>query len=295
MGNNITSGILVALLGIGICSCSGDIVEPEDTSGKMRMEFAFSHPESATRATDTAFENGDNVGLFVHRESQPLEIAGNVVNNECLTYDGKNWKASRQLYWDKGDYGVAAYYPYMEEISSVTDLPFEVATDQSGAASGNSLSPYEASDFLYSTKRLAASSTAVNMTFRHIMSKISVRLIKGEEYEGDLPEVAEVYIHNTVPSATIDLTAGVATKAPKGASKTIKARKAATNTYSAIVVPQRLENRVPLLEVVMNGVSFLYESKFLFKPGVHHLVNLVIDKNPEQIKIEIGGEIVNWN
>ena len=54
------------------------------------------------------------------------------------------------------------------------------------------------------------------------------------------------------------------------------------------MVPQRLENRVPLIEVVMNGVSFLYESKFLFKPGIHHIVNLVVDKNPEQVKIEIG-------
>ena len=45
----------------------------------------------------------------------------------------------------------------------------------------------------------------------------------------------------------------------------------------------------------MNGVSFLYESKFLFKPGMHHLVSLVIDKNPDQVKIEVGGEIAKWN
>ena len=56
-----------------------------------------------------------------------------------------------------------------------------------------------------------------------------------------------------------------------------------------------MENRMPLVEVVMNGVSFLYESKFLFKPGIHHIVNLVVDKNPEQVKIEIGGEITDWN
>ncbi|MDE7116053.1 MAG: fimbrillin family protein, partial [Muribaculaceae bacterium] len=78
-------------------------------------------------------------------------------------------------------------------------------------------------------------------------------------------------------------------------AETVIARKTGATSYSAILVPQRLENRIPLLEVEMNGVSFLYESKFLFKPGVHHLVNLVIDKNPEQVKIEIGGEIEGWN
>ena len=44
----------------------------------------------------------------------------------------------------------------------------------------------------------------------------------------------------------------------------------------------------------MKGVSYLFESKFLFKPGVDHLVNLVITDNPEQVKIEVGGEVENW-
>jgi len=44
----------------------------------------------------------------------------------------------------------------------------------------------------------------------------------------------------------------------------------------------------------MKGVSYLFESKFLFKSGVNHLVNLVIDDNPENVKIDIGGEIENW-
>lgn len=295
MRNNILSGIVVALVGAGICSCTSENVEPEVNPGKMRMEFSFSHPET-TRATETAFEEGDNVGLFVYSSDRPLEIAGNIVNDERLTYDGSKWSSSRPLYWDSGEYGIAAYYPYMEDISSISDLPFKVATDQTLADSGNGLSGYEASDFLYASKRgVSASSDPVNMTFRHIMSKISIRLVKGEDYEGELPATAEVFIHNTVPMATIDLSVGIATKEPRGGVETIKARKSGTATYAAIVVPQRLENRVPLVEVVMDGVSYLFESKFLFKPGVHHLVNLVIDKNPEQIKIEIGGEIVNWN
>ncbi len=127
------------------------------------------------------------------------------------------------------------------------------------------------------------------------MSKLSIRLIKGEDYEGEIPETATIYIHNTVTEASIDLMAGVATKALRGVRKSVTARQDSRTSYSAIIVPQRLENRVPLIEVVMNGVSFLYESKFLFKPGIHHIVNLVIDKNPEQIKIEIGGEITDWN
>ena len=60
-------------------------------------------------------------------------------------------------------------------------------------------------------------------------------------------------------------------------------------------MPQRIANYVPMAEVEINGVSYLYESRFLFKPGMNHFISLVISGNPDQIKIEIGGEVVNQN
>lgn len=280
----------------GLSSCSGESMEPNSdiTKGKVAMEFTFSHP-SQSRATETAFEDGDVVALYVSEADKALEVSGNTVNNEGLTFTGSAWKASRNLYWDAGDYNVYAYYPRIPEICSITDLPFEVKTDQR-QYSDSSMDGYETSDFLFaSAKGIAASANPINLQFSHIMSKISIRLVKGEDYEGDIPETATVYIYNTVTEASIDLMAGIATKALRGTRKTVIARQVNPTTYSAIIVPQRLENRVPLIEVVMNGVSFLYESKFLFKPGIHHIVNLVIDKNPDQVKIEVGGEITNWN
>jgi hypothetical protein len=65
--------------------------------------------------------------------------------------------------------------------------------------------------------------------------------------------------------------------------------------YTAIVVPQRLENKVPLIEVVTNGVSYLVEMKFVFRSSTQHVVNLILNDNPDNIRIEIGGEIVGWN
>lgn len=295
MRNNIISGAIVLLSAISLAACSEEgPAEVAPADGKIQMSFNFCMP--GTRATETAFETGDKVGLFVNSSESILEISGNTVNNELMTFDGAAWKPSQQLFWDKGTYDATAYYPYMEAIGSISDLPFSVAADQSVVASAESPSGYEASDFLYaSSKGLQASGNPVNMTFRHIMSKISIRLIKGEDFEGDMPENASVYLHNTVADATIDLSAGVATKLQRASGKTITACPAGKHTYTAIVVPQRIENRVPLIEVVMNGVSYLYESKFLFKPGVHHNVNLVVDKNPDQLKIEIGGEITGWN
>lgn len=294
MTRNIKTLLCIALMAGGITSCTDSNEEPID--GKTPMSFSFLHPsQSTSRATDTSFETGDKVGLFLSECGKELEIAANTLNNESLTFTGSAWKSDRNLFWDSGSYNAYAYYPRLDDIISVSDLPFSIATDQRATNDGG-MDGYQKSDFLFaSAKEIRASADPVNLQFRHIMSKLTVRLIKGEDFEGELPATATVYIHNTVTEATIDLSAGVATKNARKSGTTVIARQAGPAAYTAIIVPQRLENRVPLIEVVMNGVSFLYESKFLFKSGIHHIVNLVVDKNPEQVKIEIGGEITEWN
>lgn len=294
MKKHFISSIAFVMAILGLTACADDGEQQYKDARHTPMTFTVTHP-SKTRATATDFENGDRIGLYVAQADAPLEIGGNLVNNEALTRNGSSWTAARTLYWDDGIYNAYAYYPYMQNVSSTTDQPFNVSTDQSTAKTATALGGYEASDLLFATtKGIKASASPINLTFKHIMSKLKIRLVKGEDFEGDMPTDAQVYIHNTVSTATIDLQAGVATRYVKGTRHTIKARQENDFIYSAIVVPQRIDNRQPLVEVVMKGVSYLFESKFVFKPGVEHLVNLVITDNPDKVKIEIGGEVENW-
>lgn len=294
MKKHIISGIGFALALLALVACADDNEPQYKDARHTPMTFEVTHP-SQTRATATNFENGDRIGLYVAQADAPLEIGGNLVNNEALTYNGSSWTAAHTLYWDEGTYNAYAYYPYIQGVSSIDDQPFSVATDQSTAKTATALGGYEASDLLFATsKGIKASASPINLTFKHIMSKLKIRLVKGEDFEGEMPTTAQVYIHNTVPTATIDLQAGVATRYVKGTQQTITAHQDDDYVFSAILVPQRVENRQPLVEVVMKGVSYMYESKFVFKPGVEHLVNLIITNNPDNVKIEIGGEVENW-
>lgn len=294
MKKHIISGIGFALALLALVACADDNEPQYKDARHTPMTFEVTHP-SQTRATATDFENGDRIGLYVAQADAPLEIGGNLVNNEALTYNGSRWTAAHTLYWDEGTYNAYAYYPYIQGVSSIDDQPFSVATDQSTAKTATALGGYEASDLLFATsKGIKASASPINLTFKHIMSKLKIRLVKGEDFEGEMPTTAQVYIHNTVPTATIDLQAGVATRYVKGSQQTITAHQDDDYVFSAILVPQRVENRQPLVEVVMKGVSYMYESKFVFKPGVEHLVNLIITNNPDNVKIEIGGEVENW-
>lgn len=291
--------IYAACLGLALCLAGCGQEEMTETGEQPAdvMRFSLTHPDEGarTRVTETHFEKDDRIGLYVCTAEAPLEVGGNYVNNALLTFNGSAWHPERPIFWNNGSYDVYAYYPQVSPVTSVDDLPFSVSTDQQAAGNEQTPGGYEASDFLWaSAKKQTAGNEAVKLNFRHCMSKLTVRLVKGPDYDGDeLPE-AEVYVHNTVTEATVDLAVGIVTPAKFGKLHTVKAKAAGKDEYTAVLVPQRIANRVPLIEVVMKGVSYLVETNFRFKQGIHHTFTLIISKNPEQVKIEIGGELENW-
>lgn len=295
----MTCAAAIALLAAG-CSNDTPLSAPDEEENN-RMTFQVVHPatqqaSATTRVTDTGFEADDRIGLFLTEAGTPLELSGNYVNNALLAFDADNnrWKPTKEIYWNEGTYDVYSYYPYVETPTSVDDLPFSVALDQNVPATDSEPGAYEASDFLWAkTAGVSATDGEVSLQFGHRMSRLLVRLVKGEEYDGDLHE-AEVYVHNTVPTATIDLSVGLATRTLYGTPQSIRAKAIGNHRYAAILIPQRVADRVPLIEVVMKGVSYLSEERFVFKPCTQHNVTVVIAKNPSQVKIEIGGEIEGW-
>ena len=100
---------------------------------------------------------------------------------------------------------------------------------------------------------------------------------------------------NTVTTASIDLERGEIEKNPYGKEGTIKAHPNGVGSYSAIVVPQMLLNQVPLVEILVNDVSYIVSSKFIFESGVRHTMNVTLSSDPNKVVINIGGGITAWN
>lgn len=254
-------------------------------------------PGAAVKASDAGFETGDIIGIYITKYKDdtpsPLQIGGNWGSNLSLSNNGTGWTLDPKVYWEDGKFDIYGYYPKMT-VTSVDAQPFHIASDQTVTDGVEGISAYEASDLLWAGVKGVTQTGAVPISFHHKMCKVNVKLVKGEDYEGDLPQDVAVYIHSTVIEAYIDLSSGDVVIDNHRPSTSIRARKSALDQFEAIVVPQRLSNRVPLVEVVCGQVSYLFESTVIFKSGTQHNITITLSDNPEKVAIDIGGQIENW-
>lgn len=264
--------------------------------GVMRIEAL--HP-SATRATETAFENGDVIGVYATNYNgevaSPLQISGNWINNEALIFNGSSWEGRRTLYWsEQGAMDVYGYYPYMTP-TSIDKHRWSVQLDQSTPATENALSGYEASDFLWAkAEGVSQADGNVRLQFKHMCSKLVIKLVKGEQFTDVIPEDTEVYLYSTVPSATIDFTKGIVSRDVYGTKQKIKARRMSEDTFEVIIVPQSVLEYSPFVEVVIGSIAYMTEEIITYHAGVQYTVSITLDKSPDQIQVELGGIVEDW-
>ena len=291
--NNIFRILIVATLLMVGCENSENIPLVED--GVMQIEIL--HP-SATRATETSFENGDKIGLYATEYNgdvaSPLQISGNWANNVATTYNGTTWIPAKKIFWSENKMDVYGYYPYMTP-TSIDEHLWSVQLDQSTPETEDALSGYEASDFLWG-KAIGVSQTDgdVQLEFKHLCTKMVVKLVKGETFEGDFPDDTSLYLHSTVPTATIDFEKGIVSKYIYGEVSPIKAHRVSVDTFEVILIPQSIHSRLPFVEVEMNGISYMTYDLFSYRPGVQYSVAITLNSSPEQIEVEIGGGIGEW-
>ena len=285
---NMKKFIIITAILAALISCQKEA--PAGIQSNNQIVFELGLP--TTKATAENFEAGDKVSVwaveYISEDSPELQIGGNFLNNEILTYDGSHWAGKTSLYWSDKPCDFYAVYPYINP-TSVESYIFEIAVDQNFAGDENTLGGYEASDLLFAkTEGVKREDGKVSLKFKHMMSKCVVNVVKGPKFEGELPEDIAVHIYNTVTTADLNLANGSIEKYALGNRNTITMKKVAAEKFEAIVIPQNIERRTPLIEISMGGIAYLLEYSLSFKPGYQHTINLTVNTSPDQEKFEIS-------
>ena len=112
--------------------------------------------------------------------------------------------------------------------------------------------------------------------------------MKGEKFEGEIPDDVVAHIYNTNVEYTFNFNTGSVDKNPFGAKRTITMNKLGNERFEAVIVPQNIEKKTPLIELTMGGIAYLLDYSLSFRAGYCHTINLILNTSPDQEKIEIS-------
>lgn len=253
-----TKEILLSACAMLAVSCSqeaDDLLTNQSTEPTSRaVTFSASFGEGTTRATETAFEAGDQIGVWAVQANGSLKSSGNYADNVPYRYSGGSFTAAGTgISLPNSGNGLAYYavYPYSASFANTGNLSFTVKTNQ------NSHADYTASDLCIGSAD-ATASQAVNLTFDHVMSRVMVRLT-GSALAN---KRVSVKLKNVLHTMTLNMQTGKFSTANSGATD-IQMLEESKNVFVAVVAPQIIPANMALLEITVNGesdyASFDYE------------------------------------
>ncbi len=235
---------------------------------------------AVTKVTDTAFEKGDAVGLYVVNQPAELAASGNHADNVKFTFDGDKWVAEKELYWydDKTPADFYAYYPYMGNVD-IGSYSFSVQKDQSTEAG------YKASELLFGkTLGVAPTPEPVLISTRHLMSCLLVELKTGTGWTDSDISGATVTLLGLKTAAKVDLkNIGIT---PDGEAAEITPLNLGAGVFKALVVPQSVTDQ-DLVKVKVGESECVFKTSVNLLSGNQHKCTKVVNRTSEGINIGI--------
>ena len=260
--------IFLAACILAFAACNNQNSTPETPGGASGKSPVLRIEPVMTRATDTAFENGDAIGLTVSRAS------GDYAVNQKLSFNGLEFTSSLLWYPEGTDPAtLKAYYPYAETVP----VSFSVATDQSDGLSS--------SDFIAAVKEgVLPTANAVTMPFKHKLTCLTIAITNNAGYTLDA-----VTLKGIIPTAAID-EAFEATVDAGAEAADIKACRTGDDSFAVIVPPQTVAMTASVTAAGKEMSQRLQEATLA--PGKRYSINIIV--NQENIQIVLGGEIEDW-
>lgn len=276
---NILAIAMVALMSVVACKkVEHDTQKPApEVPEVLKMNFTASLYEF-TKATDTAFENGDVIGVNVFNPECYLYNAKYTYNNGALTAAVANeWYEDTEL-----EATITAVYPCTETTEGYAeDQSFMVNADQSAKAG------YAASDLMLAVTKSKPTADAVKLPFKHALSKIVVTV---DNKLGE--EISQLWFTDVLGSVTYKTADPFATLAATGSAGTVKAYKSGNNTWQLIVAPQTASPKLALTTASGKQFTFVLSENVTFTSG--KVSTATVEVSTETIYTSFTPEIEDW-
>lgn len=231
-----------------------------------------------TKATDTAFENGDEIGV-------------NIFNPECYLYNAKYTYTDGQLvaavanewYEDTElEATITAVYPCSNTLEGfAATQSFTVNADQS-AKTG-----YGMSDLMLAVTTSKPTADAVNLPFKHALSKIVITV---DNQLGE--DISDVWFTDVLGSVSYETADPLETLQATGSAGTVKAYKSTDNTWQLIVAPQTASPKLALTTTSGKQYTFVLSEDVTFSSGKVSTASVAV--STESIYTAFTPEISDW-
>ena len=265
--------VLVLAAALALASCAKQESVRMAQPGEVR--FTTNIQTYTVKATDTAFENNDQVGIFAGAPIGKNNVQAVVTGTSLIPVTPIKWVDG-----NNSSVEFVAYYPYAEG-ASLTDYAFAVEANQVNLAN------YKKSDLMLAKTSSAPKESAVELAFSHALSKVVITLTN------NVPEttVSRVEFEGVAMSAKVNLSTGAISEL--GAAGTIIAN-AADAAYQLILLPQSASPKVNVY--LSNNLKYVYElaSAFTFKAGKKASAALVVDPQQEAGAVQFSFTVADW-
>ncbi len=268
--------LTVMMLATIFASCQKNEETPKVISKYINVEANIG---SLTRATDTAFEDGDQISVYAWAgtDFDTSLAAPLIVNNSINTLAGATWSAAPQMLWKDmvTKHYFAATYPTLQ-IDNFTAQEFTLAGDQS------------ANDLLFAlsnTGLVGNDGASVPLTFEHSQSKINVNLTFRDQFVSPVVDKVTLLAKNT---SMVDFTTQTTiVKADAIAAECVIPATTANVNFESVVVPQTINK----ITITIAGKDYIYNNTtgIALVQGKQQTLNLTVGRDV----ILVGNVIIN--
>lgn len=288
----------IAIIAIALWSaaaCSKE--EPAAPTGAREIRIAAeigqtenpsAKAQCLTRASETAFEKDDEIGL---RVEYPSEVGH---RNACMIHNG-NVFTGRRVMWNEtaGDAVLSAYYPYNKNIDDIPMI-FSVPQNQRTDAA------FASADFLAASRSVTVEEFAepVKLQFRHVLSKVIINMT--DETVAKDVVVDRIAISNFKHSAIIDYTNREAAVNTAAMLVNVSGHKTENLKHEVILVPQTIDQMwIEVYTKGNEGGTLCYKKRannVELKSGYRYKLNITLrdGEGEEVINFAAAAEIKQW-